>query len=151
MRFANLLEAKSALSNVSFLKVKNELTEYDIIHLHDKFLSTGFHFLEVDNIASGRTIMTSVLKSLNFYHDIAYLGTGQISLGEQYFDLHDVLVKYNYVEEKSLLNFFSDQFYFDFLWIEMSDELLKTHWYSLFEKYLFDFQIHNSIPIVTVL
>lgn len=140
---ANLL----ALSKV----IKSPFSEQDILDLQDEFLSYGFHYIKVDTVQDGRRVVNTFLHSLKSY----YQALGCLSMAEHYLpdsvtDIYELLEWYGYLKYNSLESFFVDQWYFDFLWIEATEELLTSAWFCTFSQLLEDFSINRKIPIFII-
>jgi len=134
-------------------KIRGPLSEADILDLEDKFLTNGFHYINVNDIECGRKLIYSFLQSLNCYTNTAALSISNISLDNTIIDLYYELVKGEYIDflsYRGLEEFFIDQFYYDFIWIEASDRLMHYHWFSEFiEKILF-FKLAKHLPVLIV-
>lgn len=134
---------------ISSYKVSNtQLNEQDIIVLSDKFLTPGFHKIQVDSIEHGRNLIETFLKSLNYYHDVAML-----SVEDRIQNHHANIYTSLMAQEKSqsaydFTEFLCNNFYYDFLWIEATSELAETMWYKEFEYELFNLNFDKIIPII---
>lgn len=136
-----------ALSKV----VNSPFTEKDILDLQDDFLSNGFHYLKVNDIKTGRRVIHTFLHSLkSYYHDIGCLSVADVYLPDAITDIYEILEWYGYLKENYLENFFIDQWYFDFLWIEATEELLLTSWFCTFSQLVEDFSFNKEIPIFII-
>ncbi len=132
--------------------IEEPLSESDILYLQDAFLTNGFHHIQVKNIAAGRSIIRTFLGSLATYHDIACL-TATNSIENGVFDIGTALHAGGYVDplgERELEEFFIEEFYFDFMWIEASRELLASSWFVDFERKLEDFKVTCHIPMIVI-
>lgn len=142
---------KNIFEFAPFKKIQEPLIEDDIIFLQNKFLENGFYNLKVQDIETGRSIITKVLHSLNYYNDIALLSS-QNKVQEDYYNITKVLIdEYDINNNQiNLINFFLDKFYFDFLIIELTRELSSSSWVCNFEQNIFDFNFHKTLPIIIV-
>lgn len=131
--------------------VKRPLTEEDILELNDLFLTNGMHYIVVDTVDAGRLLILTLLASLNCYHAIAALTLEPLRLTINVHNVHRELIQ-NYMlhDEQSVDSFFVEQFYFDFMWIEMSDDLVSASWFVDFEQKLFEYKLENHLPIVCI-
>jgi hypothetical protein len=136
-----------ALSKV----IRSPFTEKDILDLQDEFLSNGFHYLKVKSIQDGRRIINTFLYSLKgYYHDIGCLSLADVCLPDNISDIYELLEWYGYLKYDCLENFFIDQWYCDFLWIEATEELLLSPWFCTFSQMLEDFSLNKEIPIFII-
>lgn len=133
-------------------KIKKPLQEEDILYLQDKFMIPGIHHMKVDSVISGRFIINSVLNSLNYYKNIACLSSFHLPIQEPVIDIYQELAQQNCIQDPdtNLTDFFIEQFYYDFLWIEASHHLISSKWYSLFEQQIMNLHLNKLIPIVFV-
>ena len=132
--------------------IEEPLSESDILYLQDAFLTNGFHHIQVKNVAAGRNIIRTFLDSLAVYHDTACLTA--VDLGQEgVFDINNALHDGGYLDllgDKELEEFFIEEFYFDFMWIEASRELISSAWFIDFERKLEDFKITRHIPMIVI-
>ena len=134
--------------------LQEPLSDTDILELQDKFLSNGVQPLKVKNIAQGRSIVEKFLQTLNIYHDVACLTVSDLPFSAPTTNMHDELLKGGYLdplEPQYLEEFFIEHFYFDFLWIEATEDLLSSKWFSDVEKKIFSYKINQHIPIIVLL
>ncbi len=117
-------------------------SEQEIIELNDVFLTHGIHDITVSDIAAGRTLIDTFLSSLNYYNNVACLTASDIPLRSSIFDI------YSEVAGGDLEEFFLEQFYFDFLWIEVSPTLTETAWFLNFELKLLSFNMDQLLPVI---
>jgi len=139
-RFAHDKEVSSVryIESLQFISryVKRPFSEKDILELQDTFLSNGFQFLRMDTIPFGRTVMETFLMLLNNFHDVACLTTSKDALPPMVSNIYQLLDQGGFLEPHSMLDFeefFLEYFYYDFIWIEASYDLLSQPWYSYFE------------------
>lgn len=128
--------------------------EFDILNLQDRFLTNGFHDLAFSSMEEGRHVMLLFLKSLNIYHDIACLSMEDHPLENRVFNVYQELFDGNFINNNENWNqfeqFFLENFYVDFLWIEASQELCSAPWYKDFEKTLQDLSLDKQLPIFRI-
>lgn len=129
---------------------KPPLSEQDILCLQDSFLEVGIHYIKVRSVATGRTLVETFLKSLNNYYDnVACLTASKISVNpKNAFDVFKALEGKTSREE--IERFFIEQFYFDFLWIEASQDLISKPWFHDFQQLLANFKIEKSVPVMVI-
>lgn len=130
------------------------LTNNDILILQEKFLSNGFQYIKVKNLHSGRLIINRFIQSLRLYCDIAVVTNEDIEPKKNIYNIYNELLMRGYLnpfELSFMEEFFVEEFYFDFIWIEANQKLLKSSWYQHFEKKLIAFKFDQNIPIITLL
>lgn len=128
-------------------------TEHDIIETQSMFLTNGFQHIEVKNPAMGRSIINTFLSSLNCYHDCACLSGVNIPLNASVCDIYRVLVGMahdGHLDQGDIEEFFLEDFYFDVLWIELTEQLKQQPWFAHFNQLLITFKIDQHIPIIMV-
>lgn len=128
--------------------VSQPFSEADIIELHNRFLTTGFHSLKVKNIQEGRSLVYTLLASLNYHHNVACLSVASERLESYVHDIHKTLHEFGPINEQALFDYFLDEFNCDFLWIEMSKELMAQSWFADFEQMIHDFHLNQHVPII---
>ena len=147
-------EMFDALGNIQKSKhVRGPFSEHDILDLQDKFLNNGFHYVNVSDVQFGRSLVSQFLKSLNYYHENAVLSISMPLVDSSIVDLYYELVQYGYLDSlqnRDLDEFFIDQFYYDFLWIEACHELVDSRWFSEFFTRLVRFKIDRHIPVLVM-
>lgn len=131
--------------------VTQPFTDRDILDIQEKFLSNGFQYLKVKNILQGRSIIHDFLNSLSLYNDIVCLTLANEQLREGvtnlYAELHggDSL---NLLEPYVLDEYFVEDFYFDFMWIEATKNLLRSQEFGKIKEKLIDTVTDQHIPIL---
>ena len=133
--------------------VREPFSDSDILDLQDAFLNNGIHYIQVDDIQSGRSLIHLFLKSLNHYHNITSLTLSSSQLATDTADLYGELILGGQLEKTAsceLEEFFLDQFYYDFMWIEASDELIVCSWFVSFFKQMTQFKLDQLIPILVL-
>ena len=111
------------------------LTEYEILSLQDAFLVNGLHSINVPNLVVGRILIQNFLNSLPMYTHNACLTLNTTDLPSHISDIYAALYNEG-LQEQVIEEFFINEFYFDFVWIEMSDALCKAPWFGHFNKIL---------------
>ncbi len=130
--------------------VRQPLSEQAILEVQEKFLSNGFQYLKVKSIKEGRSIIDTFLKTLTLYHDIACLTTSKEPLSNAT-DIYGILEGGGYLssfEQYYLEEYFIENFYFDFMWIEASIDVLISPWFEDVKKILINTAIDQHIPIL---
>jgi hypothetical protein len=153
MRLSNTAPYRDthALTKEQFLSLSKTISErcseQNIIDLHNEFLHNGFHYLCVKDILVGRHIMHTFLYSLNYYQSVGCLTISSFPLCSSIENIYETLSLYGYLNKNYLSDFFIQEWYFDFIWIEATDELLNASWFSLFLQYIKDFKCDAALPI----
>jgi len=128
-------------------------SDTDILDLQDAFLNNGLHYIKVNDINSGRALIRLFLNSLNFYHNVAAVTVDSKPLDESATDLYSDLMLGGYLEKDArykLEEFFLEQFYHDFVWVEAAEELLSNSWATEFFRQMTHFKLDQLIPILIV-
>ena len=140
------------LSDLTFMK--KPLTDTHILDLQEKFLSNGLHHITVPTIRDGRALIFTFLNSLSFaLHSLACVTTSETSLPNNIINIHEQLSKnedFNLLNGDYMQNFFFEEFYFDFIWVEMTPSLMTSKWYLDFEKNFIDLKMNKNIPMLIV-
>ena len=130
--------------------VAQPFSEKEILYLQELFLTNGCHWLRVKDIHTGRSIVLTLLYSLNYYHDVAYLSINTMTLDSTMFDVYAHMLEKKYLEGQyyDMEDFLIEHFYADFLWIEETCELQMAPWYTHFLQALNDLKLDKHIPLV---
>jgi len=134
-------------------KISEQLSETDILDLEDKFLTHGFHYINVKDIAAGRRLVDKFLDSLQCYTQNAALTISNGSLELCVTDIYYELFKGGYVDSTYNFDFdgfFIHHFYYDFMWIEASNELVESQWFADFFQKMVSFKIDQQIPVLII-
>lgn len=123
------------------------LSEQHIIELHVRFLTHGFQHIQVPSIKEGRELMATLLGSLDYYHAVACLTQHDEPLPNGTQDMLTQLVEQRYLPN-NLEQFFMDGSDFDFLWIELTPDLIAQPWFDEFKSLIIDHRIDRHMPIV---
>lgn len=152
MKRLEIDQSNTTLGFITPTLVREPLTESDILSIQDRFLTNGFQHIKVKDIATGRVLVDTFmqfLQSLRVYHDIACLTTSTRALRPGICDIYAELALWQ--ESKcDLEEFFLDTFYFDFIWIEATKDMVAQSWYAEFERQIIELQLDSHIPIVVL-
>lgn len=130
---------------------REPFSESDVLYLHNLFLTPGKHTIHVDNINQGRLIIRNLLDSLQYYQKVACLSLQDAPLPNGVVDILATLVAEDYlVNTDQLTLFFLDHFYYDFVWIEETNDLIESVWYKQFERHILNFKLDSIVPIIKV-
>jgi len=133
--------------------IREPLSEHEILDLQDKFLNNGFHHITVCNVAFGRSLVNRFLRSLNCYNNNALLTITNSVSDSSTTDLYYDLLQSGYIYgpmSKEFDEFFIDQFYYDFMWIEACHELVDQPWFAGFFSKISDYKIDQQIPLLVI-
>jgi len=129
--------------------MREPFSDSDILDLQDAFLNNGLHYIKVDDIRTGRSLVQLFLDSLNCYNNIACLSTSPESLNQSTTDLYSELIL-NADSSYELEEFFLEKFYYDFVWIEASEELANSFLSTELFKQMNKFKLDQLIPILVL-
>jgi hypothetical protein len=140
------------LNKLTFMK--NALTDTDILELQEKFLSNGLHHITVPTIADGRTLIFTFLNSLSlFLNTPACVTASDLLLPSTIINVYEQLTQQEYFNKADIgymHTFFFEQFYCDFIWVEMTSSLVNLNWYVEFEHIFLDLHIAKDIPMLVI-
>jgi hypothetical protein len=128
--------------------IKTPFGENDILYLQNAFTTPGVHAIKVQDVKTGRKLVTQLLNSLKWYQDVAYLASSESVPYKRAKNIFAHITQPITVE--GMAQFFIENFYYDFLWIEATQELLKEPWLSSFEQQLVNYHIDHMIPIIVI-
>lgn len=131
--------------------VHQPLSEQSILEIQEKFLSNGFQYLKVQSIQEGRALIETFLNTLGLYNDVACLTTAKDSIPHNATDIYRILEAGGYLspfEDYYLEEYFVEHFYFDFMWIEATTDMLMSSWFENVKKILIHTAIDQHIPIL---
>lgn len=128
---------------------EHTLSDQQIIELHVRFLTNGFQHIQVPSVQEGRELMSRLLQSLDYYHMISCLTESDIQLPADVHDLFTCLVENRYLPNK-LDQFFLEYTDFDFIWLELTPNLLAQSWLEEFKSLLMDHHLHAKMPIMCI-
>lgn len=145
--------SRMAMESARSMKhVHQSISEYDILELQEIFLTYGLHSIKVPSISFGRDLVIRFLDSLHCYSNIACLSLSARPLRTSVVNLYEELGLSGALAHShtNLETFLLEHFYYDFLWIEMTQELDEAPWYWYFEQKLLDFNLIKTLPVVIV-
>lgn len=135
-------------------RISMPFSEHDIRIFEHKFLTPGMQFLRVPNMQQGRTLVATFLNTLLVYHEVGCVSQNPFLDDKIIHDIFDQLSNIGYIStlNKTLLDeFFTSQFYYDFVWIELDEILSMQQWFDQFMSGLDEFGIYHQIPVLIVL
>lgn len=149
-----VLDGSQALKKVSESQELSRIvmfpfSEKDIIYLQNMFTVPGVNVITVESVKKGRALISQLLTSLNWYQDSAYLAS---SNAVPCHNATNIITKIDQpLTAKTIAQFFINDFYYDFLWIEATPDLLSEQWLADIEIQLTNFHIDYMIPVIVVL
>ena len=132
--------------------LSSNLSEKEILSLQEFFWATGFHYLKVDTISQGRTLIKLFLSSLDYYKNVGCITLSSGALPMNATNLYTELKQFNALQENSqnLEKFLLEAFYYDFVWIELTPSLLTSPWLGHLEQKIIDFNLASTMPILFI-
>lgn len=131
--------------------VNNFLLDEDIFKLQEIFLHRGFHYISVSSVLFGRNLLNIFFKLLDYYHNKAFLSVIPF-FSNSMLNLYDKFLIEGVVSEIEYLeNFMLTSFYYDFLVIELTDEIAMESWFLNFQNYLVDFNFIETLSVIVFL
>jgi len=129
-----------------------QMTEDDILYLQDLFLTNGMHAISVPDVKTGRSIMHSMLQSLNYYQMAACMTRMQTPpLEESITDICSQLARAGHeLCYEEVEHFYIEEFFGDFLWIEFSPQLVDTPLLAHSFHALNVLEMFRKIPIIAL-
>ncbi len=105
------------------------------------------HSIRVSDELSGRLLIKNVLASLQWYYQVACITNTEDSV-----DFADNVIARlpKPLDDIAIERFFLEEFYYDFVWIELTKELQHEDWLDTFQHKLQEFQIDMIIPIIVI-
>lgn len=101
----------------------SNLSNNDILILQDIFLTKGLHCLHVDSLKTGRTIIYTIIHSLNYYETIGCITLNQqIPLEDSVINVYqDAYTRFGTSYSlDDIENMFLDYWFIEYAWIENS-------------------------------
>lgn len=126
--------------------------EYDVLQLQAIFVQPGIHVIKTKNIVDGRKVITTILNSLNYYHNIGCI-TDINGLSDEVYDIVAHLQLRKYQHENSLVDledFFAIYPCFDFIWIEYGESIEKKYALQDIKKIFNMFHVEERMPVLVV-
>jgi len=135
------------------LSAESALTDDIIMDLHAMFLTKGIHQVKVCNQKYGRQLVDTLLTSLNYYQNIGFLTLDHITENALYQNVFGLLHECGYLDEHGNHNFdlfLQEAFFFDFMVIEVTDELKNEAWFFELIKAIKQLSFDMQLPIICI-
>lgn len=131
----------------------DRLTERQILAFQDLLVTNGIHYIDVDSFSDARRFVASFTHMLGSSKRIACLTTANPPLDSDVISLYDDLALAGSCTNLpqasiSLETFLLQEFYYDFVWVECTSELLEKPWFWHFEQKLSEFNLGATFPIL---
>lgn len=133
--------------------IREPFSDSQILAIQEQFLTNGFSYIKTTSVVKGRALIGSFLDSLHVYNDTACLTMSNLPVRESVSDLYNELQAGGYLspfEPYCLEEFFLEHFYYDFMWIEGTRELLMSGWFEAVKRKIVDLGFDQLIPIVVI-
>jgi hypothetical protein len=130
-----------------------QLSERDILELQDLFLTNGMHRVTSYDLFTGRTLVDVFLEAMApHYHEKACLTTQTFTLDSAVLDLYTLLQLFVGGAQEDptehLEEFFTEQLYADFMWIEETASLRAQPWYPVLLETMCTLKLDHHLPII---
>lgn len=130
----------------------NPLSDWQIIELHSMFMTPAIHHVVTTDRKSGRSLMNTFLPSLQYYQNIGCLTTQQQNYAYDVVEILPILQamiqKFGLTQAIDL--FFIDYVDLEFVWIEITQDLLQVIQPIHLKQMCSLLSQHESIPVVIV-
>ena len=129
---------------------KIRLSDEEILEIQEYFLTPGLHIIKVADVMTGRILLARFLEALGYYFsDKAVLSLTRKTIPEGCADIYTELVETGSLHDyDALQNYIASSFYYDFLAIEGTHELLNNPWFGRFEYVLRESCAGETTPII---
>lgn len=130
-------------------KFNMPLTHSDVIYLHSIFMKPDKHFVHTRDVSTGRVVVQKILGSLNYYHNVGCL-TRQGLASRATLDIFSIIQKYAQVYglRQAINQFFIEYIQLDFIWIELTDELVVQMGQSNIDYFISIMTEHHAMPVI---
>ncbi len=125
------------------------LTHSDMLNLHFMFMKPEQHVLHTRDIEMGRSIILQILNSLNYYQNIGSLTRSSIK-NKGTLDIFAMIQKHAQVYglKQAINQFFIENIQLDFVWIELTKELVVQMGQSNIDYFVSIMTQHQSMPVI---
>ena len=124
-------------------------TEHELIALQKALITPGVHAIQASSLRQGRKQLLTLLASLGCYTNMACI-TRSASVIPQATNIYTHLT-HAYAQipgEYTLSCFIGERFYYDFLWIELTERLEKQTWFEPMVRELTEGALIEALPVV---
>lgn len=139
-------------SNKDAVFFDTPFSELEILQLQQIFLTYGISTIKTKNVARGRLIIATILNSLKYYHHIGCI-TKESNLDEKFYNVYQAIQKHQNKNcsislSCALEDFFTVNPYFDFIWIELTNELKNTSLCTNVKKIFDMYYVQQRMPVI---
>jgi hypothetical protein len=134
-------------------RLSTVLSQDDILYVQERFITNGLHHIVVQDIEHGRTLMEKLLKSMHYFQNVSCLAQSypiaidyeQSNLLEniQYYCGHDI-------EADLIEEYFLECYMADFLWVELTETLLRNPLALQIVYSMHTLDIAHNIPVIAI-
>lgn len=127
------------------------LTNFDLIELHSMFMKLTVSHFQTADVLKGRLIVNKILNSLNYYRQIACLSSVQ-PMPLNSIDIFQIIHKNAQVYglEHAINQFFIDHMQIDFIWIELTEDLISHFGQSNIDYFIKIMTQYHAMPVIVV-
>lgn len=128
-----------------------DLSEQDVLHLQEIFLTFGVHTIKTTDVATGRKILKSIVGSLKYYQNIGVI-TDVAGSDEKSYDILLDLKNQDLMTDDIIANledFFMVHTCFDFIWVEFSG-LLSPDYVIPLQNIFTMYYAQERMPVIFV-
>ncbi len=126
------------------------LSDCDILALQNIFLTSGYHTMYTSDICRSRELIGSLISVFPMFSSVAFLALDSSALPTLATPLYFELFSCTDFSSSSIDDYLLNAFYYDFLWIECSSDLLEASWFNHFRQRLYDFNILKSLSVLAL-
>lgn len=150
----------TTLGNKEMFALRNEkimdflswpLLDFQIIEFQKKLMQPTIHHLITKNKQSGRLLIETFLPTLKYYNKVGCITTEETNNEQPLNVLSTILeLEKHYGMTQAIEMVFIDLGYLDFVWIELSDDVLSVISIDHINQFCNLFAGHGSMPILVL-
>ncbi len=144
MNINRTLQGTDFLNSSLVKPFKEPLSENDIIFLQNQFMQNGIFYLDAINLKSARSIIKTILISLNFYKNVAYVS--DCNIDNDFVNIYETIKMQQTNQSENFFEYFMNEFNFDFIWIEDSGNNSS----KMFKETIIEFGLNKDLPVILV-
>jgi len=128
------------------------LAQFEIIELHNILMTPAQRTIHTRDIVSGRILIETMLSSLSYYQRVGCLTTSMRFEQDNILDIYPIIQKDAQVHGlwHAIEEFFVNYNNIDFIWIEMTDELLTFMGAQYLAHMCRILTQHQTMPVVVL-
>ncbi len=128
------------------LLVKESFEEEDILTIQDTLLTPGLYIWQVDDLLVARAGLKMFLTAISIYNNIAMYSDDNDVLYDETINIKHDLERMNVCQNEEIEDYFVENFYADFMWIEKDEK--QDAKIDTILRILENNNFHKSIPII---